>query len=150
MEAIREGFLELIPQEHLDDLEPQELEMMLFGKQDVDIKELQEHTNYDNGMSESSPIVKLFWEVLEKFSQDELRRFLVFVTGSSKVPLGGFAHLYGSNGPQKFTLYLKNTPGLPTAHACFNRLELYHYSDPEILKKELLYAITETQGFALE
>jgi len=150
MEAIREGFMELIPQEFLDELDPQELEMMLFGRQDVDVKEFQEHTNYDNGLTDTAPLVKLFWEVLEKFTQEELRKFLVFCTGSSKVPLGGFAHLYGSNGPQKFTLNLKNSPGLPTAHSCFNRLELYYYHDHEQLRKDLLYAISETQGFTLE
>jgi len=83
-------------------------------------------------------------------SQDELKKFLQFSTGSNKVPLGGFLHLYGSNGPQKFTITPKKVAGLPTAHSCFNRLELPGYTDKDKLKRDLLYIITETCGFGLE
>jgi len=151
MEAIRQGFLEVVPQNFLDELEPDELEMVLFGKDEVDVKDLQENTEYGQGFSISSPVVLLFWEVIEKFDQENLHKLLSFCTGSSKVPLGGFAHLIGSNGPQKFTITPKSSPGLPVAHACFNRLELYqHYSDTEALKKDLLYSLNETQGFRME
>jgi hypothetical protein len=87
---------------------------------------------------------------MSSLSQDELRSFLQFTTGSNKVPIGGFAHLYGSNGPQKFTIVPKKTHGLPTAHSCFNRLDLPNIADKEKFKKDLLYAINETQGFGLE
>jgi len=150
MEALRQGFLEIFSQEFLDDLEPHELELMLFGQQEIDVKDLQENTDYENGFSVQTPTVKMFWEVLEKFSQDQLRNFLAFTTGSPKVPLGGFAHLFGSNGPQKFTLNCKSISGLPNAHACFNRLDLCVYSDVEKLKKDLFLAISETSGFTLE
>jgi len=84
-------------------------------------------------------------------SQEELRSFLQFTTGSNKVPVGGFSHLYGSNGPQKFTIVPKKIPGLPTAHSCFNRLDLpSYYTDKEKLKKDLLFATTETHCFGLE
>jgi len=151
MDAIREGFLEVVPQNFLDELEPDELEMMIFGREEIDLKDLQDNAEYGQGFNATTTTVQLFWEVVEKLDQENLRKLLAFCTGSSKVPLGGFAHLVGSTGPQKFTISPKTTPGLPVAHACFNRLELYqHYSDPEILKKDLLYAINETQGFRIE
>lgn len=31
-------------------------------------------------------------------------RLLQFVTGTSRVPMNGFKELYGSNGPQLFTI----------------------------------------------
>jgi len=48
----------------------------------------------------------------------ELRvRFLQFVTGTSRVPMNGFAELWGSNGPQLFTIEKWGTPDkLPRAH----------------------------------
>jgi len=51
MSALREGFLELVPQDLLDELEPHELELMLFGQQEIDYKDLQDNTEYQNGFS---------------------------------------------------------------------------------------------------
>jgi len=117
----------------------------------IDVLDLKNNTEYGGeGIGENSPTIKLFWDVLIAFTQEDLRSFLHFTTGTTKVPVGGFAHLYGSNGPQKFTIQLKKLNGFPTAHSCFNRLELPPYTDKEKLKKELLYAIKETQGFGLE
>ena len=49
---------------------------------------------------------------------DELRlRFLQFVTGTSRVPMNGFAELQGSGGCQKFTIQsLNDFTKLPIAH----------------------------------
>ena len=42
---------------------------------------------------------------------------LQFVTGTSRVPMNGFAELYGSNGPQKFTIEpWGKAHSLPRAH----------------------------------
>ena len=46
---------------------------------------------------------------------------LQFVTGSSKVPLQGFAALEGMNGPQKFQIHRddRSTDRLPCAHTWY-------------------------------
>ena len=36
---------------------------------------------------------------------------------------------------------------LPTARTCYNTLELPRYESEDILKKKLLQAINETEGF---
>ena len=44
-------------------------------------------------------------------------RLLQFVTGTSRVPMNGFRELYGSNGPQLFTIEKWGHVGqLPRAH----------------------------------
>ena len=44
-------------------------------------------------------------------------RLLQFVTGTSRVPMNGFKELYGSNGPQLFTIEKWGTPeNVPRAH----------------------------------
>jgi len=151
MNAIKEGFYEFVPLEYLKEFEPEELELLLSGNKDIDVTDLKNNSEYGEGYSDSHTAIKLFWEVLSSLNQDELRAFLQFTTGSNKVPVGGFSHLYGSNGPQKFTIVMKKSQGLPSAHSCFNRLDLNpNYIDKEKLKKDLLYAITETNGFGLE
>jgi len=150
MNAMKEGFYQFVPLEYLREFEPEELEQLLAGNKDIDVIDLKSNTEYGEGYSDSHPVIKLFWDVLITLSQEELRSFLQFTTGSNKVPIGGFSHLYGSNGPQKFSIVPKKTPGLPTAHSCFNRLDLPSFTEREKLKNDLLFATMETYGFGLE
>ena len=56
---------------------------------------------------------------------------LQYVTGTSRVPAGGFARLQGRDGDAKaFELRLRDggDAELPCAHTCFNRLDLPAYS----------------------
>lgn len=47
-------------------------------------------------------------------------RLLQFVTGTSRVPMNGFKELYGSNGPQLFTIEKWGTPeNFPRAHTWY-------------------------------
>lgn len=51
------------------------------------------------------------------FSNEMRSRLLQFVTGTSRVPMNGFKELYGSNGPQMFTIEKWGTPdNYPRAH----------------------------------
>jgi E3 ubiquitin-protein ligase NEDD4 len=150
MNALKMGLYQFVPVELLQLFEPEELPVLIGGVEKIDIDDLQANTEYQGGLNERSQVVQWFWKVLRGMGDSELRKFLRFVTGSDRVPVGGFAHLYGSNGPQKFTITKSLREGLPTAHSCFNRLELPEYKSKEELKKNLLFAIHETKGFGLE
>lgn len=87
---------------------------------------------------------------METLDRTEKGNLLQFVTGSSKVPVEGFATLQGMNGPEKFqiTRIVTNDPmRLPQGHTCFNQLDLPEYPSKEILHERLMWAITECQGF---
>ena len=43
-------------------------------------------------------------QVVLSFDNEMRARLLQFVTGTSRVPMNGFKELYGSNGPQLFTI----------------------------------------------
>lgn len=62
--------------------------------------------------------IQWFWRALREFDQAERAKFLQFVTGTSKVPLQGFAALEGMNGVQKFQIHRdeRSTDRLPSAH----------------------------------
>ncbi|TNM96142.1 hypothetical protein fugu_015803 [Takifugu bimaculatus] len=89
---------------------------------------------------------------LVKEVDNEVRlRLMQFVTGTCRLPLGGFAELMGSNGPQKFCIEkVGKDTWLPRSHTCFNRLDLPPYKSFEQLKEKLLFAIEETEGFGQE
>ena len=56
-------------------------------------------------------------QAVYSFNNETRSRLLQFVTGTSRVPMNGFAELYGSNGPQLFTIEKwGNAAQLPRAH----------------------------------
>ncbi|KAA6310785.1 MAG: hypothetical protein EZS28_056246, partial [Streblomastix strix] len=60
---------------------------------------------------------------------DERAKLLQFVTGTTRLPPGGFAKLIGSSGPRRFTIFRSQKPltFLPSSHSCFNQLDLPVY-----------------------
>ncbi|XP_036590824.1 E3 ubiquitin-protein ligase NEDD4 isoform X2 [Trichosurus vulpecula] len=148
MSAFKEGFFELIPQDLIKIFDENELELLMCGLGDVDVNDWREHTKYKNGYSVNHQVIQWFWKAVLMMDSEKRIRLLQFVTGTSRVPMNGFAELYGSNGPQFFTVEQWGTPEkLPRAHTCFNRLDLPPYESFEDLWDKLQIAIENTQGF---
>ena len=145
------GFNEIVPHDVVKILNPSELELLISGTPSIDVDELKNNTEYQ-GYSTNSPQVRWFWEVVrEDLSEEDKARLLMFVTGTSKVPLDGFAALQGISGPQKFQIhraYGAESGRLCSAHTCFNQLDLPEYGTKEELRDRLLFAISEgSEGF---
>ncbi|XP_066491064.1 E3 ubiquitin-protein ligase NEDD4 isoform X2 [Tiliqua scincoides] len=148
MAAFKEGFFELIPQDLIRIFDENELELLMCGLGDVDVNDWREHTKYKNGYSANHLVIQWFWKAVLMMDSEKRIRLLQFVTGTSRVPMNGFAELYGSNGPQLFTIEYWGTPDkLPRAHTCFNRLDLPSYESFEDLWDKLHLAIENAQGF---
>uniref|UniRef100_A0A672MKJ1 E3 ubiquitin-protein ligase n=1 Tax=Sinocyclocheilus grahami TaxID=75366 RepID=A0A672MKJ1_SINGR len=129
MNAFLEGFTELIPIDLIKIFDENELEMSF--------KIIKKESYCDE-----SDVAVLLMDAEKRI------RLLQFVTGTSRVPMNGFAELYGSNGPQLFTIEQWGTPDkLPRAHTCFNRLDLPTYESFEDLREKLLMAVENAQGF---
>ena len=88
---------------------------------------------------------------MNELTSQEKAEFVQFVTGTSKVPLGGFANLRGMSGPTKLSIHLVHVHArdrLPTSHTCFNQLDLPQYDSYDQLRHHLLMAIKEGhEGF---
>uniref|UniRef100_A0A672S7N6 E3 ubiquitin-protein ligase n=1 Tax=Sinocyclocheilus grahami TaxID=75366 RepID=A0A672S7N6_SINGR len=148
MTAFKEGFYELIPQDLIKIFDENELELLMCGLGDVDVNDWRENTKYKNGYNPNHPVIIWFWKTVLLMDAEKRIRLLQFVTGTSRVPMNGFAELYGSNGPQLFTIEQWGARDkLPRAHTCFNRLDLPPYESFEELREKLLMAIENAQGF---
>ncbi|XP_062194138.1 E3 ubiquitin-protein ligase UPL1-like isoform X2 [Phragmites australis] len=144
-----EGFTELVPRELISLFNDKELELLINGLPEIDLYDLKANTEYI-GYSAASPVIQWFWEVVESFSKEDMARLLQFVTGTSKVPLEGFKALQGISGPQRFQIHKAygDPDRLPSAHTCFNQLDLPEYTSKEQLEERLLLAIHEaSEGF---
>ncbi|KAM1225513.1 hypothetical protein ACFX13_044968 [Malus domestica] len=147
--AFLDGFTELIDKELISIFNDKELELLISGLPDIDLDDMRANTEY-SGYSPASPVIQWFWEVAQGFSKEDKARLLQFVTGTSKVPLEGFSALQGISGSQKFQIHKAygSADHLPSAHTCFNQLDLPEYPSKEHLEERLLLAIHEAnEGF---
>uniref|UniRef100_A0AAQ5YPR6 E3 ubiquitin-protein ligase n=1 Tax=Amphiprion ocellaris TaxID=80972 RepID=A0AAQ5YPR6_AMPOC len=149
-QAFFEGFNEVLPQQYLQYFDAKELEVMLCGMQEIDLADWQRNTIYRH-YARSSKQIMWFWQFIKEMDNEKRMRLLQFVTGTCRLPVGGFADLMGSNGPQKFCIEKVGKENwLPRSHTCFNRLDLPPYKSYEQLKEKLMFAIEETEGFGQE
>ncbi|KAL7734681.1 hypothetical protein ACLKA6_010975 [Drosophila palustris] len=149
MTAFLDGFGSIIPLNLIKIFDEHELELLMCGIQNIDVKDWRENTLYKGDYHMNHIIIQWFWRAVLSFSNEMRSRLLQFVTGTSRVPMNGFKELYGSNGPQMFTIEKWGTPNnFPRAHTCFNRLDLPPYEGYLQLKDKLIKAIEGSQGFA--
>mmetsp|Transcript_5029 Transcript_5029/g.7425 ORF Transcript_5029/g.7425 Transcript_5029/m.7425 type:complete len:562 (+) Transcript_5029:739-2424(+) len=149
------GFLDVIPSALTTIFDFQELELILCGLPNIDLDDWMQNTEYSGHYSgPSDDNIQWFWEVVHEMDEEKKARLLQFVTGTSGVPHKGFAILKGNDGGiRKFTIHGVKLEGsyFPSAHTCFNRIDLPLYDSKENLKEKLSVAITMVStGFDLE
>ncbi|KAK8374503.1 hypothetical protein O3P69_007869, partial [Scylla paramamosain] len=149
MEAFREGFNDVVPISHIKIFDENELELLMCGIVSIDVKDWRSNTVYKGEYHPNHIVIQWFWRVVLSFTNEMRARLLQFVTGTSRVPMNGFKELYGSNGPQLFTIEMwGETKNYPRSHTCFNRLDLPPYQSYHELREKLIKAIEGTVGFA--
>ncbi|XP_036103886.1 E3 ubiquitin-protein ligase HACE1 isoform X6 [Molossus molossus] len=141
--AFLQGFHMFIPPSLIQLFDEFELELLLSGMPEIDVSDWIKNTEYTSGYERQDPVIQWFWEVVEDITPEERVLLLQFVTGSSRVPHGGFANIMGGSGLQNFTIAaVPYTPNLlPTSSTCINMLKLPEYPSKEILKDRLLVAL---------
>jgi len=138
----------VIPRALIQIFSETELELLISGLPDIDVDEWKNNTELV-GYSSSDPMIQWWWRAVRSFDQTEKAKLLQFITGTSKVPLEGFAHLQAVNGTQRFNIHKAyGEDRLPAAHTCFNQLDLPQYDSYERLRAQLLTAMNEgAEGF---
>lgn len=143
-ECFYAGFHKVCGGKVLELFQPNELQAMVIGNTNYDWTELQKSTEYKGEYWADHPTIRLFWEVFHELPLDKKKQFLLFLTGSDRIPILGMKSL---------KLVIQPTRGgehyLPVAHTCFNLLDLPKYTSLETLRFKLLQAINHNQGFNL-
>ncbi|TRY93876.1 hypothetical protein DNTS_023784 [Danionella cerebrum] len=148
-ESFREGFESVFPLHHLQYFYPEELDQLLCGSKSEswDVKTLMECCRPDHGYTHDSRAVRFLFEVLSNFDGEQQRLFLQFVTGSPRLPVGGFRSLNPPLTIVRKTFESTENPDdfLPSVMTCVNYLKLPDYSSIEIMREKLLIAAREGQ-----
>uniref|UniRef100_A0A672H1P7 HECT domain-containing protein n=1 Tax=Salarias fasciatus TaxID=181472 RepID=A0A672H1P7_SALFA len=143
-ECFYAGFHKVCGGKVLELFQPNELQAMVIGNTNYDWTELEKSTEYKGEYWTDHPTIRLFWEVFHELPLDKKKQFLLFLTGSDRIPILGMKSL---------KLVIQPTGGgehyLPVAHTCFNLLDLPKYTSRETLSEKLLQAIDHNQGFNL-
>ncbi|KAB0345196.1 hypothetical protein FD754_022122, partial [Muntiacus muntjak] len=142
--AFSSGFLKVCGGKVLELFQPSELRAMMVGNSSYNWEELEETAIYKGDYSATHPTVKLFWETFHEFPLEKKKKFLLFLTGSDRIPIYGMASLQ---------IVIQSTASgeeyLPVAHTCYNLLDLPKYSSKEVLRARLTQALDNYEGFSL-
>ncbi|KAH6629023.1 thyroid hormone receptor interactor 12 [Boeremia exigua] len=149
IDAFGAGFSEVFPYSALRAFTPDEL-VMLFGRNDEDwsLETLMDSIKADHGFNLDSKSVRNLLTTMSQYTSEERRDFLQFITGSPKLPIGGFKSL-----TPMFTVVCKpaeppytSDDYLPSVMTCVNYLKMPDYSTLDVLRAKLNVAAKEGQG----
>ena len=105
IESIRNGFEKLIPMSYLKDFNDHEFEYLCNGESYLAVEDWKGFTEYDGTFTYDHEVIQWFWSIMEELEQDSLRIIFQFVTGMSRLPIGGFTALRSNRGEvQNFTI----------------------------------------------
>jgi hypothetical protein len=148
LESFLLGFHSVLPRDELSNLftSVDELDLRIAGSPVIDISDLRAHTRY-SGYIEEEIQITWFWDVIESFTQEELSLLVKFTSGTPAAPVGGFANLPLRIARVGLNVDPARNP-LPSAHTCFNQLDLPEYTSKEELREKLILSITRgNEGF---
>uniref|UniRef100_A0AAY4AK92 HECT domain-containing protein n=1 Tax=Denticeps clupeoides TaxID=299321 RepID=A0AAY4AK92_9TELE len=142
--AFSSGFLKVCGGKILQLFQPSELMAMVVGNNNYNWEEMEKNAVYKGEYSASHPTVRMFWEVFHEFPLEKKKQFLLFLTGSDRIPIHGMASL---------RIVIQSTSAeehyLPVAHTCYNLLDMPRYQTKETLHQRLTQAVEQYEGFSL-
>ena len=152
---IIQGINSIFPVDYLKIFTSDQLSLLINGTPFIDTDDWRMNTHYKDYNDYDNVIVN-FWDIISNLSQEELSNFLLFCTGSSRVPIGGFKSLESNRGQiSKFEIvkseYKEGEKNYLRAHTCFNRLDLPNFPDKNSLNEAVKFALeNEVLGFGIE
>ena len=132
-----------------------QLGLLINGTPFIDVDDWRLNTQYKNYNDYDNVIVN-FWDIISNLSQEDLSNFLLFCTGSSRVPIGGFKSLESNRGQiSKFEIvkinYIPGAKNFLRVHTCFNRLDLPEFPDKYSLNEAIKFALeNQVLGYGIE
>lgn len=143
LKAFKKGFYTCLNARSLELFTPKTLKKLVEGEQNISVPELRARATYED-YDAAHPTVRMFWDIVQGYSQQDATHLLEFVTASDRVPVTGYKSLtfnivrMGSDSEQ-----------LPTSSTCFGKLYLPEYRDKEKMRRKLELAIQNAKGFGV-
>lgn len=149
-QAVLCGVSNIVPTEQFNLWSWEMLEIKVCGTPMIDLQLLRKNTKYDGRYGEKHQTIHHFWEAMDTLSQEDLRLFLKFVWGRTRLPPDGSLKWGEGMKISEYTDYnyrsveeqRRPVDGiLPRAHTCFFQLDLPMYTTYDSLLDRLTFAI---------
>ncbi|XP_074535239.1 putative E3 ubiquitin-protein ligase HERC4 [Halichoeres trimaculatus] len=145
-EEFKRGFMKVCDYEVMGLFQPEELQAVMVGQESYDWDVFKQNTVYEGDYHAEHPNIITFWEVFEKLTDEEKKKFLLFVTGSDRVPFMGMESI------KMKVAVLPNVSEIhkPESLTCHKLLLLpiyQRYPVEETMHAKLLQAINHNRGF---
>ena len=143
LKAFKKGFHTCLNPGSLELFTPKTFKKLIEGTQAISISELRACATYED-YDVTHPTVRMFWDIIQGYSQEDATHLLEFVTASDRVPVTGYKSLtfnivrMGNDSEQ-----------LPTSSTCFGKLYLPEYKEKEKMRRKLELAIQNAKGFGV-
>ncbi|KAI6183009.1 hypothetical protein M3Y97_00441600 [Aphelenchoides bicaudatus] len=128
LNAFIRGFTRVLNPDVLNLFQPRELMEISIGNENYDWQVFKQNTEYKGEYYSKHPAILAFWDVFFELTSEEKRMFLLFLTGTDRIPLKGM---------QEIKMFIQPEPEelLPVAHTCFNLLDLPKLTDRKEMKR---------------
>jgi E3 ubiquitin-protein ligase TRIP12 len=144
VDAFRYGLSYVFRQNVWTLLSATEMLALIAGEESpITIGDLSNHVELSNGYAPDSPEIRTLFKIVGEMDRRCQGLFLAFVTGSSRLPIGGLANLR-----PRITIARKNQCSLeelPSATVCYHYFKLPPYPTKELMSAKLFLAIEEGQ-----
>ena len=147
--AFCDGFYSLIDYDDIKIFSPKELDLLICGVPEINVKDFIENTSIEYPYDKNSPVIKFFFEAISKWENEKLAKLLLFMTGSSRVPSNGFIEFCEMTGSPLKISSGGDKSRIPQSHTCFNTICLPKYESEEELNEKLILAIEECNTFEM-
>lgn len=119
-------------------LKSDDIKRLIIGVEEININDWKNNTIYPLANFDQ---FHMFFDIISKWNQENQRKLLKFVTGSSQIPINGFEYYENIGG--KFQICFNNevSEKLPVSHTCVNTIVLPTYSSQKQFEEKLLLAI---------
>jgi len=143
VEIFLNALFEVVPRDVFESgISTKDLRGILFGAVEVNVDDM--IRNWDVS-SLSSNHQRWLTNIVRNWSQEDLRKFVEFVTGSPQVPTEGFR---GYSTPFRVVQVGGSADRLPESHNCYTTLDIPSlYPSEEHMKDKLEWAINGAQLF---
>ncbi|KAK2945748.1 putative E3 ubiquitin-protein ligase Nedd-4 [Blattamonas nauphoetae] len=143
--AMRSELHALVPEHVLRLLSPEELELEVCGKAEIDVADWRKNTYYCETLRKNEKVIAAFWTVVDRSSNTIRQEILRLGTGLTNAPPTGFKDLKRTQMDRVggFNMQALNTrqPVMPEGHMCYNRLDIPLLEDADILQAMIMKAI---------
>uniref|UniRef100_A0A8C4WH69 HECT and RLD domain containing E3 ubiquitin protein ligase family member 6 n=1 Tax=Gopherus evgoodei TaxID=1825980 RepID=A0A8C4WH69_9SAUR len=141
-EEFKRGFYKVLDREILRFFQPQELMEVAIGNANYDWNKFEKNAVYWGMYTPSHPTIKMFWKVFHELTVAQKKGFLLFLTGSDRIPVMGMDCIKIKFSPH----VTMSEDHIPEAQTCYHILVLPQYSTIEKLREKLLLAIDNNRG----